>query len=173
MVRLFIAVLLAGSLISCTKKVDQVFSFERTDYTGSLLRTDGYYYYQDVQSGYYTLLFFYRNGIMLYGGAVQAPDIPAREQRFANGSWYNTVKGDLSYWGIFRVLGTTIELESRGSDGSTGLLVYRDTGLIENDTTYRITRQRRVNGDNDRVVDKVYHFKPFSPKPDSTNTFIK
>ena len=46
-------------------------------------------------------------------------------------------------------------------------------GVILNDTTFHITKSYRSNGNTEaRVRDEIYHFRKFSPKPDSTNRFI-
>ena len=51
--------------------------------------------------------------------------------------------------------------------------VYIREGKILNDTTFHITASYRPDGSERREKDEIYHFKQFSPKPDSTNNFVK
>jgi hypothetical protein len=55
-----------------------------------------------------------------------------------------------------------------------GDIPYRTTiseGKIINDSTFIITRSYK--GKHERERNEVYKFRAFSPKPDSTNRFIK
>jgi len=49
-------------------------------------------------------------------------------------------------------------------------------GEILNDTTFILTEQFLINSDGTKDLlnsfGRTYHFKKFSPKPDSTNSFI-
>ncbi len=56
-----------------------------------------------------------------------------------------------------------------------GYLVYREEGNIVNDTTFIMTEVSRMKQGvktEIRPIEWTYHFKAFSPKPDSTNSFI-
>jgi hypothetical protein len=46
-------------------------------------------------------------------------------------------------------------------------------GVILKDTTFHITKSYRSNGTEKREKDEIYHFRKFSPKPDSTNVYVK
>jgi hypothetical protein len=60
-----------------------------------------------------------------------------------------------------------------GSGSDCGWQVYVKEGFILNDTTLQITRMYRVDGSDEHILNYTYHFRQFSPKPDSTNNFIK
>ena len=51
--------------------------------------------------------------------------------------------------------------------------VYLDKGEIQNDSTFLITKSIRSKTGEEKELNEIYHFKQFSPKPDSTNVFVK
>ncbi len=50
---------------------------------------------------------------------------------------------------------------------------FNYSGDILNDTTFLITKVKRASGSFTTAIDDTYHFKHFSPKPDSRNEFVK
>ena len=56
--------------------------------------------------------------------------------------------------------------------GESYVVRFVHTGRIVNDTTFVITEVEETNGGPTTEVDLTYRFVPFSPKPDSTSTFI-
>jgi hypothetical protein len=50
---------------------------------------------------------------------------------------------------------------------------YVRLGTILNDTTFIITKLVRSDGKHESEKNETYHFRLFSPKPDSTNNLIK
>ena len=157
----------------CKKdKHDDEFDIKKTPFVGNKLRTDGYYYYTSSY-GYYDIYFLYRDGTILYGEDVDFADINQYEEQYRNGVFYQRAKNDLNYWGPFLIEGNNIKYEFRGGGDGSGLLVFKYEGSIINDTTFEITHSIRVNGENSSTLNDTYHFKKFSPKPDSTNSFVK
>lgn len=49
---------------------------------------------------------------------------------------------------------------------------YLSIGEIQNDTTFVITKAIRPKTDETLVLNEVFHFRAFAPKPDSTNNVI-
>ena len=49
---------------------------------------------------------------------------------------------------------------------------FKAEGIIENDTTLRLYKSIQSDGKEFSEND-IFHFRKFSPKPDSTNNFIK
>jgi len=80
-------------------------------------------------------------------------------------------KNNKIYWGIFRVDGMRIIYESWSNPNGT-YLAYRYFLKITNDTTIEFTSSEHVYGDEKMTLEGTYHFKPFSPKPDSVVSFI-
>ena len=151
---------------------DDKLSIQRTDYLGDELRIDGYYYllYGD---GYYTAAFFYRNGILFQGAAGSIDDIEEHENYYLNGYYNNN---NVKYrWGVFKIEENLIKFERWYPSSGGPIHAYVRSGVILNDTTFHITEVYRMqNGEKTDLstTDEIYHFKQFSPKPDSTNVFI-
>lgn len=145
-------------------------------YTGAELRIDGYYYYKYYPSEnevYYSTYFFYENGIILYGGAVNETEIHRLENDFTTTEWLNAVRKYKDGWGLFNINQNKILFERWYPNSPGQPKVYIREGKILNDTTFHITVSYRPDGSERREKNEVYHFKQFSPKPDSTNNFIK
>jgi len=173
---LFIAlsfILLAGcACCSFILKPDPL-SLPRVEYTGTNLRIDGYYYEQYTASNgieYMTVLFFYRNGILLEGETFPKGKLPEKEQNYLSEEWINVVRKHRDFWGVFHVTGNNMKFE-KWYPSERPTTSIRE-GVIFNDTTFRITKVYRPDGSNLKSEDRIYLFKAFSPKPDSTNRFI-
>lgn len=158
------AIILVLVLSSCEKVFQDEFSIQRTDYTGTELRIDGYYYNESFVAPYpnYSIAksFFYRNGIK-FGVCSYDTTTMSFDEHCAS-----LAKNKLN-WYVFKIEGNTITIE--GWDNLTQ--TFKEYGEILNDTTFRINRIER-SGRTDKS-NSIYHFKQFAPKPDSTNNFIK
>lgn len=145
-------------------------------YNGNELRIDGYYYYKyypNENEVYYGTYFFFENGIILQGDAVNENRIEELENKFKTLEWQNSIKKYKDGWGIFNINKNKILFEMWYPNSPGQPKVYIREGEILNDTTFHITVSYRPDGSERREKDEVYHFKKFSPKPDSTNNFIK
>ena len=167
---LILCILLSASCVRRDESKDFPLTLEKIDYTGKELKTDGYYY-RNFNSGsepFIGTCFFYRNGIFLNGTVFSVYDTIEKEENFRNGFYVTIVASKYKdLWGVFQIDGNQIKYEHWiPTEGG----FYRTTsqkGTILNDTTFII------NFDNGlEVTDWTYHFKQFSPKPDSTNRFI-
>jgi len=147
---------------SCIETLsDEELTITRTHYYGKEFRLDGYYTgLVPGQSVYYNYIFFYSNGVTYYLGHTFVEDI-------------NQIKIDVessrknkSSWGIFHVKNDTIAIQGwrLRDDVYQNLLINYQYKII-NDTTLFYKDSR---GDT-----TCYYFRRFSPKPDSTNVFIK
>jgi hypothetical protein len=170
---LFFLFLIAVTYHCADSDDDDKLSFTRTPYDGTALRFDGYYYIP-FSNGDIEIYFLFRNGNFLYGTYVKQANLSWMEEIFANGTYYNKyAKNDKTNWGVFRITGNTIEYERWvPANGMERSQVYRYTGEIINETTFNISKTERVNGEDQRSRDETYHFKQFSPKPDSVTQFI-
>lgn len=144
-----------------------------TEYDNDELRTDGYYYlpFNDID-GSKEIFFFYKNGVMLYGGITTAADLSNEEQRFMNGEYYNFIDTNPNYWGRFSISGGWFAFE-HWYPGSTQWKVYVRDGEVINDSTLHVTKSYRCDGSENRSKDEYYHFKQLPNKPDSTNQFVQ
>jgi hypothetical protein len=114
----------------------------------------------------------YRNGIIL--GDVGAPigKISEMEEWFRNGFYVNNSKK--YYWGVFQINGYKIKYEKWVPINEPFPAVTYE-GVILNDTTFVINKYYRMKDIDKKApteVNRVYHFKQFNPRPDSTNRFI-
>ena len=159
-----ITILCMPTLLCCCK--DDELSLSRVPYTGNELRIDGYYY---NNIGSLNVHFFYRNGIVRYGGGGYK-DFEEFEKCVRNS---NIPGNSITDWGVFLINSSDIKFERWYSSSGGGAPAYIREGKILNDTSFHITVSYRSNGSERREIDELYHFREFSPKPDSTNNFIK
>lgn len=173
---IFISIIVL-SLLSCCQR----FSVSKSDhqnlkkkpYTGNQLRTDGYYY-RYINNKYFDITFFYKNGIILSPGGVD-DSIEEMDNYVVNSfvkkGGYEKV---LYWWGVFNIDEDNIAFE-KWYPSEAPYKAYTNEGKILNDTTFRIIKSYRlVDGAQTRVtdMDDEYQFRQFSPKPDSTNTYL-
>ena len=154
-------------------KKDDELSLKPTEYESNQLRIDGYYYvtnFNDPQKSMEVFVYF-QNGTFSYfgGGFKNFSDI---ENRLINTNSIEKLKNIKYCWGIYVIDNDKIKFE-RWYPGQGAIKAYVREGRILNDTTFHITKSYRSDGSEERDKDELYHFRPFSPKPDSTNIFIK
>lgn len=154
-------------------KKDDELSLKRVDYTGNQLRIDGYYYlinYNDPQKNMGVFIFF-RNGVLTYlgGGFLSFNEL---ENYIINKDFIDKKKDVKYFWGVFQVKNDIIKFE-RWYPSEGAKEAYVREGKILNDTTFHITKSYRSNGTELSDENETYHFRKFSPKPDSTNVFVK
>jgi len=139
---------------------DEELTMTRRPYTGKEIRIDGYYTgAQSVQNKYYDYIFFYSNGVVFSFGNF--PDIDLNQ--YLRGS---KRKPD---WGVFQVeKNNIINVQGWTENGSDFVRQY----ILRNDS-YTILNDTTLFYENSRGYKTNYYFKKFSPKPDSTNVFIK
>lgn len=173
MKKLCLILLLAVSMFSCTKwHEDEELTLPKTPYTGNELRLDGYYY--DIEDEkIWSTYFFYRNGILHYGIASDTleNDLDKYDTWFASDYYSEHLRKDRRRWGLFEIYNDSIVFERWGIlEG--GDPVLRFSGRILNDTTFIITKCENPHSGETCQKNDLYHFRQFSPKPDSTNMFI-
>ena len=160
--------LISSMLLSCCLEKDDVLP-NAMPYTGNQLKTGGYYYQIASNNGIYNPLVMYNNGILLtLGGAestLEKMDEYVRKN-YIRDSWY---KKNKYVWGIFFIEDDAIRINELSQDYPHRGIVQE--GVILNDTTFKITKFS--SGGKVKERDEIYHFREFSPKPDSTNVYIK
>lgn len=168
-----LSVILILTISSCKRIFeDEELSMKRTDYTGDELRTDGYYYWKSLnpeenQQYNAEMKILYRNGVFITSTRFGFTIMEKKENDFKNGEFYSFVKEYKTQWGVYKISNNTICFEGWEYNSPGGKITYTEKGEILNDTTFRIYDGK------DKEHDWIYHFKQFSPKPDSTNNFIK
>jgi hypothetical protein len=162
---LIIGVILIANYCSCQIGADDRLSLQKKPYNGNELKIDGYYYLPDI-SGNITIYFFFRNGILLYGTGALPSELPNLEKSFKDGQFYSEAKDDKTFWGVFNIDSQNIQFDKWYSDDIGPLRTSISSGKILNDTTFYISNSSLGN------EYETFHFKQFSPKPDSITQFI-
>jgi hypothetical protein len=115
---------------------------------------------------------FNNNGVILAAGGLELSETEMDKyltKEFVNSDSYKKYK---SNWGVFEIDGMLIKFE-RWYPSDPPLKSYINSGLILNDTTFQITKSMRSDGSEVKEINEIYHFRSFSPKPDSTNSFVR
>ena len=117
-------------LFSCGRYSIEDFSFERQDYLGEELRTDGFFY-QKFSSTQYEMFFLYRNGVVYGPHIYPASSVQELEESLeARYSAPPINDGIPSDWGIFQIIGNEIIMENWGQGNSGPDPVIRRDGII-------------------------------------------
>jgi hypothetical protein len=143
-----------------------------SSYNGNGLKINGYYYNEN--NNFYTIYFFYRNGVDINISLKDKYSLSEIDENINNIININSLPNSPSYWGTFIVDQSKIEIEKRVA--SETLPVYTNRGTIINDTTFILTesyRLKRGKKKDHSTINETYHFRAFSPKPDSTNKYVK
>ena len=149
---------------------DDKFALEKRPYLGTKLRFDGYYY-EVLSNGNWYVLFLYRNGIVRVMFSFPPNELEEKEEQFRNKAWLESATGKID-WGVFQIDSNKIVYEIWCPSDGGGLPVYTGYGEIINGSTFHISRSQRVDGSDAKVRDELFHFRQFSPKPDSVTEFI-
>jgi hypothetical protein len=159
-------------LLGCEGFKDDELSMQRTDYLGNELKINGFYYTQK-DNNFQLLQCFYRNGVILKIPGIQSSNLQDAENYIIRRCLENNeYKKHGDSWGVFEIKNNYIRFE-HFVGFHFSYLVYTYEGMINNDTTFTIIRSYRVDGSEMKYLNEVYHFHQFSPKPDSTNKWIK
>jgi hypothetical protein len=150
---------------------DKEFSIKRKPYLGNEIKTNGYFYSHDSTSRTTSIKFFYRNGVVLSGGRYSLHDLDIIESEILAGTLINT--DSKHNWSPFEINNNTLITEYYyDNPPSCKLLTAKWFHDIQNDTII-IGKRTDRSGYKDEVYNGIWYFKQFSPKPDSTNVFIK
>jgi len=166
------SIFISSCIIYATGVFDEKLFLKRQNYIGNELRLDGYYYLL-IGNEIFGSMIFYRNGVVLFGKG----SAPNYEPFSFMENQFNRYQTDLRYqedktnWGIFIIKNNLIKIENWGTSSGGPLKSYLKDGKILNDTTF-VLYNNSIEGEID-TVGTIYHFKQYSPKPDSTNRFIK
>ncbi len=163
--RVLILCLLLVSIVSCGE--DEELQLQRVAYTGNEIRTDGCYYrVMSPDSTNAVYMFFYRNGVLL--SFVDYKDINSSDE-FEN---LRSVKNWKTNWKIFNINDSLITTQGWGDPWGHRRPLVTGYAKIINDTTILWYKQENTRTGTYEYNNVVY-FRKFSPKPDSTNVFIK
>jgi hypothetical protein len=180
MYKLLITSAIVSALLGCEKpadlrKNDDTLAIGKRPYTGKQLKIDGYYY--SIYRGAINVVYvFFQNGVIqTFGVSDYGMDFSKVERDFTDPQVMATMQNNKYWWGDFAIDTNSIKIEHwQPSNGA--FPVYTNEGTILNDTTFTLTTlYRLVNGQQKYVtaINEIYYFKKYSPKPDSTNNFVR
>lgn len=173
-IKLFsIVAVMLFSCASCEKELHEL-SLSKTPYTGDELRIDGYYYSNQVYNNYRGVAVFYRDGVCIHGlTSIEGTDTLSfiENDILLNESIISTFMSTPTNIGVFQINEESIEFETW--EAGRDIITFSFYGEILNDTTFLITKQVNNDSGGSETLNLTYRFRQFSPKPDSTNTFIK
>jgi hypothetical protein len=166
--------LLSSSSCGRDENNDDKLSLPKIAYSGNELRIDGYYYNKDSYRPQICAFFLYKNGIILDGSAFDIDNTNRMEEWYRNGHYAASAAKYKFDWGVFQIEGSKIKYE-KWTPGAGPSWAFTYEGEILNDTTFVINKGYRAKDAGNKTPSEYhleYHFKQFSPKPDSTNRFI-
>lgn len=170
-------IILLLSLSSCEIELEEMY-LTRHNYNSDVLRIDGYYYTIEPDSDRVALrYFFYKNGVSYRDSEDYYDSISELEELIKS---LNTSKVHQKYafgWGVFDFYDSTLLIEQYTQSALNKKLTAIFSGKILNDTTFTLTERYKLDQHGKKYdvykFDATYHFRQYSPKPDSTNKYIK
>jgi len=93
------------------------------------------------------------------------------EDRFIDKNYIDLIKSIKTYWFIFQIENSIITIQGWENNTGSGSHVLTKYGKILNDTTFVLNQE--IVDDKSKKINEKYEFREFSPKPDSTNVYIK
>jgi hypothetical protein len=159
--------------VSCEKELHDL-SMDKNPYTGDELRIVGYYYTNLTSANDIGVAVFYRDGFCINTWVKPINQDTLRyieNEILLNSTFINKIKSIPTHIGVFQINAKSIVFETW--EAGRDIINFSHYGEILNDTTFLITKQ--VNNDSGKSSSEklTYRFRQFSPKPDSTNNFIK
>ena len=165
-------------LCGCKKLFEnEEFTIKCVPYAGSELRIDGYYYQkrlgEDGNVRTIRYFIFYSNGVSALGNML-AENFDDVESYFATWSNDKYLKNNLYVWGLFSIQENNLKMQFYEPSDYLKKRVEELSCTILNDSTFHLDKINLVHtGKAGRSFSTgEYHFKQFSPKPDSTNKFF-
>lgn len=172
---LVVLMFFAMNLLFCScEKERQELSMAKTPYTSNELRIDGYYYSNLTSADDIGVAVFYRDGFCIntWVKPVNSDTLSYIENEILlNDAFINKIKSIPTHIGVFQISIKSIVFETW--EAGRDIITFSNFGEILNDTTFLITKQVNNESGVTEAMSLTYRFRQFSPKPDSTNIFIK
>jgi exopolysaccharide biosynthesis protein len=159
---------------SCISSSDEPLTLIKKDNNSLALRIDGYYYFiSPFTTNLKDIYIYYKNGILIYPSNIEDVNFEGVNAYFTSDWFLNTVlKKSKQLYGLYSIENGTFIFEKWLFDGGRNRVVKHVCNIL-NDTTFQIITTSSFNGIKDVTSqNRIYHFHQFSPKPDSTNSFI-
>jgi hypothetical protein len=144
----------------------------KESYTGDDLRIDGYYYSKRTSAKDIGIAVFYRDGVCIHTWGTPSDEDTLQyieNEILLNNAYISKIKKIPSHIGVFQITSPEMKFEIWEYRNTT----FTHVGSIVNDTTFIINKRVHTRTGSTYSEKLTYRFKHFSPKPDSTNRFIK
>ena len=158
---------------------DKDFSMKVLPYTGNELKIDGYFY-KKIDDEKSIFLVLYTNGVQFGGNGMITPTIEI-EGKLRDTGYISYLRDCRPCWSPFEVNNNVLRFEFYDIFKGTNWHTCFAHCKILNDTTFTVEKitfsktGKKVNVEREGSSSCMlgeFHFKQFSPKPDSTNNFI-
>lgn len=166
------------SLSSCEIELEDMY-LTRQNYESDILRTDGYYYYKELDSNQVKLAYLlYNNGVSYSCSYYYFYDTFSELEEYIKSSSKSKIFQKYAYgWGVFNIIDSTILIEEYVQSALNKKLTAIFSGEILNDTTFTLNERYKLDENGKKYdvyeFDATYHFRQYPIKPDSTNKYIK
>ena len=159
---------------SCDKLLnDDVLSLNKKDIIFPMLRLDGCFFEPYGAENKCSVIILYRNGVYLHwNDGVEISELNNISNYFNNNELLHKIKNVKFAWGIVKIENNIIKTE-RWYPSQRPLKAYIKSGIILNDSTFVLNSSIRSDGSDFETISQTYYFKKYSPKPDSTNSFVR
>lgn len=161
--------------IGCDKYSADPLTLSKKDFVPSVknlfLKTDGYFIEIDSAKGSSIVFFIYKNGLFVDFGGVDKGSSEEIERAISIIDSLQNYKKRKYGWGLFEAETEDIIIEKWLSGNGGPYPVEQFKGKILNDTTISIPFSYWPLDGSEKS--RTFRFQKFSPKPDSTNMFIK
>ncbi len=170
-------ILLICLAFSCKKdQQDEELHLQQTPYFGDELRIDGFYYWTFNNGNSTRVFVLFSNGVIQGGTSYSGKDWEDKLiSDILSGDYHASSIKRKYEWGLFEIEDSLIRYEMWFPSPPGPMVSAASEGTILNDTTFHLQRSFRFeNGKRVNISerDELFHFRQFSPKPDSTNPFI-
>jgi hypothetical protein len=147
---------------------DEKFSIQKTDNLSGKLKLNGYYYSETVINGktYRAIYILYQNGQLIVPASFPDKNLADIDTYLASIDFRSIIEKSKTVHGLYVIENNNIILENWTS-GNGKANVRKGCGTITNDTSFVLSKIGTIEGNF------VYNFRAYTPKPDSTNKFIK
>jgi hypothetical protein len=163
--------LLLGCKPSTTSQ--ELLTLKRENINPINFKLNGYYYCYFNNQATKEVFIFYKNSIFIDMGGFENNTFAEVEASFSS-EWFITQQlgKRQSIYGLFKIENEKLTIEQWKNDGLQYRVVTKKATIF-NDSTFQITSISSYNGSsNVSSENRIYHFRQYSPKPDSTNSFI-
>lgn len=177
--KIIIIGLISFWLVSCFLFTgeDEELIMSRKINTSKKLRLDGYYLRSNCNSDeticVYDVFFLFENGILFTTGVAAMNKKELDKLKSILNKECFSANSKLKFnWGVYETRGDSVAYEKWYHRGKN--YAYMKSGIILNDTTFRITKMNRSHKSDEKSLNKneIYRFVKFNRKPDSTTVYI-